>query len=619
MNKNPFRFGLATRVLTVMLLAALFLGGFLLHNEYRSSYQELLDFGLFASRIAAHECEYALYVQESDTLLESLNKILVEPSIIYAAIHDKSGKLLAQKSKLKENFKPSFTKDLKSSTDSHRPSIHKTKTGIEFTDLIVPIKSQANPNLAADLSENPPQSQLLGYLQLGLSHRTYERKLHSMFLYMGICTVFYLLLAGLLAFDLSRQVVKPVRELAEATKKVAAGDFDMPVSASGSGEVAELTLAFGTMQEHLAISRKKVEERTIALANEKERLRVILQSIGDAVIATDEQGNVQFINPAAETLLAKDSETAFGTNIENLFIVEPEGKEAAATTISGSIQIPREGVIKGEDAKYVSTTAAPLQSVEGETIGSILAIRDETERRRVLQQAQRQDRLASLGRFAAGIVHEIKNPLQSVRSAAELFGISAPNEDLRELSELVLEDVDRLSALLHDILAYARPQDVAFRTECDVHKALEGVVGLTRPVLASKNVVLETAVPSDLPEVVVVHQRLKQILINLINNAGEAMDDGGRITVQAYKSVINEADFVTIEIIDTGCGMDKETLSHIFEPFYSTRNKGTGLGLFLVESFVTEMGGEISVTSEIDQGTTFKVSLPAKVEEATHA
>ena len=612
MNKKPFRFGLATRVLTVMLLAALFLGGFLLHNEYQSSYQELLDFGLFASRIAAHECEYALYVQESDTLLESLNKILVEPTIIYAAIHDKSGKLLAQKSKLKENFRPIFS-------SKETSKIHKTKGGVEFTDLVVPIKSQANPNLAADLSENAAESRLLGYLQLGLSHQTYERKLQSMFLYMGICTVFYLFLAGLLALDLSRQVVKPVRELAEATKKVAAGDFDMPVSSSGSGEVAELTLAFGTMQEHLAISRKKVEERTIALANEKERLRVILQSIGDAVIATDEKGNVQFINPAAETLLDKDAQLACGKNLENLFIVEPEGKEAVGTIVSGDIQIPREGVIKGEKAKYVSTTTAPLQSVEGETIGSILAIRDETERRRVLQQAQRQDRLASLGRFAAGIVHEIKNPLQSVRSAAELFGISAPNEDLRELSGLVLEDVDRLSALLQDILAYARPQDGAFRTECDVHKAIEGVVGLTRPVMASKNIVVETAVPNDLPEVVVVHQRLKQILINLINNAGEAMDDGGTITVQANKSVINSADFITIEIIDSGCGMNKETLDHIFEPFYSTRNKGTGLGLFLVESFVTEMGGEISVTSEINEGTTFKVSLPAKTEEAAHA
>ena len=619
MKERPFRFGLAARLLAVMVLAALVLGGLLLHNEYRSSYEELVEVGLFASRIAAHECEYGLYVQETNTLLNSLGTILVEPSIVYAAIFDSSGRLLAQKAKTKEKMRPELDWNEFKKMKEPQLTVHETDGGRDFTDLVVAIKSQSNPELSADVNEEQGKSQILGYLQLGLSHEKYERKLHSMFLYMGICTAFYILLAGLLALDLSRQVVQPVRELAEATKKVAAGDFDMPVRIRGSGEVAELTLAFGTMQEHLSISRKKVEDRTKALANEKERLRVILQSIGDAVIATDELGKIQFLNPAAEALIGSNTSEVCGTSLEKILQVEAEKNEDPRVEIAGNIRIPHEGVLRGSENKYISTKTSPLQSVDGDTVGSILAIRDETERRRVLEQAQRQDRLASLGRFAAGIVHEIKNPLQSVRSAAELFGISAPSEDLRELSELVLEDVDRLSTLLHDILAYARPQDVAFRTACEVDKVLEGIIGMTRPVLASKNIVVDLSIPIGLPPVFVVQQRMKQILINLVNNGAEAIDESGTVTINAEETQLNGKPFVAIGITDDGCGMDEETLAHIFEPFYSTRNKGTGLGLFLVESFVTEMGGEITVTSKLGEGTTFKVCLPAHAEEESHA
>ncbi len=622
MKNKPFHFGLAARLMTVIVLAALSVAGLLLYNEYKSSYEELVSVGLFAARIASHECEYALYVQETTTLNTSLETVLVEPSIVYAAIYDGTGKLLAHKSKEGSPKRTDIAVHKLPKLNTPQSVIIKSTKGNAHTDLSIAIQSKANPSLAPDPLNDTKASTptVLGYLQLGLSHETYERKLRSMFVYMGLCTAFYILLGGLLAYDLSQQVVKPVRELAEATKKVSEGDFDRPVQVSGSGEVAELTSAFGTMQKHLADYRQKVEDRTKALASEKEKLRVILQSIGDAVIATDNEGFVQFLNPAASKLIGKDSDATCGHLISEVLKITPDKKDSQTLSLPGEINIPNEGSIDDDaEPKYVSSIAAPLLSPEGERNGSILAIRDETERRRVLEQAQKQDRLASLGRFAAGIVHEVKNPLQSVRSAAELFGISAPSEDLKELSELVLEDVDRLSSLLHDILSYARPQDRAFRTECDVAAVLEGVIGLTRPVLSGNNITMNLSVPPDLPPVFVVHQRLKQILINLVNNGAEAIGEKGSIDIKAVETAISDRAFVRVSITDTGCGMDDETVAHIFEPFYSTRNKGTGLGLFLVESFVTEMGGTISVQSEAGVGTTFDVCLPAHSPEEPHA
>ena len=255
----------------------------------------------------------------------------------------------------------------------------------------------------------------------------------------------------------------------------------------------------------------------------------------------------------------------------------------------------------------VRMTFSALRSGEGERLGLISACEDLSAIRDMESRVRQADRLATVGRMAANIAHEIRNPLASLTGAIEVLTSPLTAEDARErLSQIVARESERLNHIIKNFLEYARPAPLSIAT-FDAAAAIEEVLLLLehRASPGSLKVIREFAPSIPWP---VDAQQFRQILWNLCLNAVEAMPNGGELRVAA--AVRSER--LEVSVSDTGDGIGAADLSHVFEPFFSTKSEGTGLGLALVHRIVQDHGGEIDVRSSPGLGTTFTLTLPAR-------
>ena len=223
------------------------------------------------------------------------------------------------------------------------------------------------------------------------------------------------------------------------------------------------------------------------------------------------------------------------------------------------------------------------------------------------EQLRRADRLSALGELSAGMAHEIRNPLGSIRGTAEILKENVPREDPRyEFAEILVQEVDRLNHVLEDFLTFAKPVSPE-RTWIDINNIVKNVLDLTRQQ-ALKNKINVTFQSSDLPKIPGHAGQIKQALLNIILNALQVMNDGGDLDVATSQ----DAGYARVKITDTGPGVAPKDRDRIFNPFVTTRSEGTGLGLAITQRIIDGHGGRIDLTSELGYGTTFTVSLPFK-------
>ncbi len=236
----------------------------------------------------------------------------------------------------------------------------------------------------------------------------------------------------------------------------------------------------------------------------------------------------------------------------------------------------------------------------------------------VASRLQHADRLASLGRLAAGLAHEIKNPLAGVQGALEILRDEAPGDPNREVYEQMLDELKRVDGTIRALLRYARPSPPR-RSSTDVASLLEETVQLLRPDLARRGIGLDLETPPDLPRFPLDAEQIRQVLVNLITNAAEAIEQSpggphGRIVVRA--AVFPEDGDLVLAVEDDGPGIGEDDRRKIFQPFFTSKFAGTGLGLAVVDSLVARHGGRVELESEPGKGSTFFVILPAAGESS---
>ncbi|MEW6334710.1 MAG: ATP-binding protein, partial [Thermodesulfobacteriota bacterium] len=244
---------------------------------------------------------------------------------------------------------------------------------------------------------------------------------------------------------------------------------------------------------------------------------------------------------------------------------------------------------------------------EGAALGSVILFRDMTEVRRLQQEVARTRRLASLGSLAAGVAHEIRNPLSSLKGFATYFRERfRENPADRETAEVMISEVDRLNRVISQLLEYARPLTmtlVSASLQPLIRHALKTVEGQAQ----EKGIAIEADLPQDIEEIPMDADRMSQVLMNLALNAIAAMDAGGTLRVALAR---HEDRWIRITVSDSGAGIRTEDLSRVFDPYFTTKPSGTGLGLPIVQKIVEAHGGKISLTSEQGKGTTATVILP---------
>ena len=243
----------------------------------------------------------------------------------------------------------------------------------------------------------------------------------------------------------------------------------------------------------------------------------------------------------------------------------------------------------------------------------IIALKAE-ERLRLEEQLNEAQRLASLGKMVAAVSHEIKNPLGIVRSTAEILGnrISKVAPGNEHLANIIVEETSRLDAIVREFLDFARPREAKMATR-SLNAVIERVLRFMEPEFKQKSVVVRTLL-GDLPDIFMDSEHIYQVVFNIVFNATQAMPYGGDIMVQTR--IDHALATAVLEITDTGIGIPSEKIEQIFNPFYTDKNRGTGLGLTIAKNIVEQHQGAIVVTSRPDEGSTFSVTLPVKVEEA---
>jgi len=226
------------------------------------------------------------------------------------------------------------------------------------------------------------------------------------------------------------------------------------------------------------------------------------------------------------------------------------------------------------------------------------------------EQLRKAERLSTLGELAAGISHEIRNPLASIRGTAEILqDITTPQEKRQEFAKLMLHEVDRLTRVVENYLRLARFQRLN-REKANMKEILSRMLQIVESQMKRKNITISTEFAPDLPELDLDVSQIEQALLNLLLNSAAAMPDGGTLSLASYLRKSDGAGGVVVEVKDTGAGIAPEHLSRVFEPFFTTRQDGTGLGLSMVKRIVKAHGGSVEVSSEVGHGTCVTLFLP---------
>ena len=347
-------------------------------------------------------------------------------------------------------------------------------------------------------------------------------------------------------------------------------------------------------------------------------------------MATDMKGNIIIWNRAAEETLGYKAEEVIGKmNIDQVY---PEGMAKEVMGMMRSSEYGSSGKLRSYPMVYLrrdggtvdgNLSAAIIYDAQGKEIASVgifidLKERMDMERKlgEIREQLLQSEKLAAMGKLTSQIAHELNNPLYGIMNTLELLKTEIPSQSKRrKILDMALSETVRLTDLLRKMLSFSRPDEEA-KQPADINTILDEILLLVKKQLQENSIRISSSLSGDLGMVYASKNQLRQVFLNMISNAGDAMPDGGTLTVKTMRKDSN----IHIEISDTGTGIREENIHKIFETFFTTKSsvKGVGLGLSLCYGFIKEHGGDILVSSEWGSGTTFTIILPTYKEVTDH-
>jgi len=335
------------------------------------------------------------------------------------------------------------------------------------------------------------------------------------------------------------------------------------------------------------------KNRELAVTNDY--LSCILESMSDGVIVVDPEGTVTTFNHAARSVLGFSAEEAIGQSFRELF-----GREFTLRAGPGALELRA----KDGTSVPISERDAPIvDRTHEKRLGTVKVFQDLSEIEALREQVRRIDRLAAIGEMAATVAHEIRNPLGGIRGFAALLARDIEDGDPRKrLVEKILVGTASLDKVVNELLEYTRPVELRLKaTGCA--ELLEAALGFLH--LDKETVEVVTTLPPDL-KVLADPDKMRQVFLNILLNAVQSLEGKGIVHVSAE----HNDDYVTVAIADNGCGIPETELGKIFSPFYTTKEKGTGLGLAVAAKIVEGHGGVLEAASTVGDGTTFRITLP---------
>ncbi len=411
--------------------------------------------------------------------------------------------------------------------------------------------------------------------------------------------VIFVVGGGLIGYILAWSLTRPIRDIIRLSERVAGGDLKSKVSVTRQDEMGQLGSSFNYMVESL---NEFIETRN----------RFILESFSGGLIVTDLNGTITAVNSAAEKLLGLRNLDANGKSVREVFsrpgLTELLRLHERVVWKQETIVDQRLNLAVNGGLSPVIVGFTPMRDSSGTAFGVIVNVRDRIQMEKFYEHMRNTDRLATMGAFASGLAHEIRNPLGAIKGTAQLLMEDlAPNSPAVEYLHVITKEVNRLDTLVREVQAYGQP--VAEKVPADLNRMIGEIISLAQsdPRHQSRKITVETQL-EELPRMVASKNQLRQALLNIVMNAFDASPDHGVVKISVNYNPL-ELLPVQIKIANHGLPFSSDIQDRLFEPFFTTKSSGTGLGLAIAWQVAVNHGGKLAVECA-DGWIAFTMSLP---------
>ncbi|MFI5058397.1 MAG: sensor histidine kinase [Candidatus Acidiferrales bacterium] len=415
-----------------------------------------------------------------------------------------------------------------------------------------------------------------------------------------------LIISTVLAAGVSRAALAPLRDIAAQLDRISAGQYDAPAPQvkgfAGSGD------ELGQVSQKITQVGQQLRGVHEIFSTMRENLDTVMAGLEDGLLLFTRDARAVMVSPAAEKFLGAPAAHFIGRRVTDIFPAGHPLRDALHLEGDELSEVAAETELTtSEGTKRVGVSVQAIQE-GGERMGALVTLRDLDSLESINTQLQVSERLAAVGRITAGVAHEVKNPLNSMRLWLENLKESLPEEpDSGALHavQVLDKEIDRLDAVVKRFLDFTRPMEVRLEAT-QLAELLKEVMQVAQPQLQKANVQVAQLLPIDVPEAYVDRALLKQAVLNLVLNAAEAMPAGGQLRLVLSR----RGEMAEITVGDTGKGIPPENRQKIFQLFFTTRPGGSGIGLASTFRIVQLHNGSIDFTSEVGRGTTFRIELP---------
>ena len=570
-------------------------------------------------------------------LEQDVEKISQDQDILYAIALDRDGRVAAYSGHDETQgtvLQDAVSQRAAQTTATLVQRVPRSASAAEHYDIAVPVFIQGN-------------AEKWGTVRVGLSLRDMQAEMRQTRLQVFFLGVLGVVLGSAVAAFLAQRIAAPVRVLADGTMAVARGDLQHTIAVRTRDELAVLATNFNHMTGELLKHRTVLEQTNRQLDQKVRELAIlaaynanILTSMTSGLFTLNPAGSFETFSPTAETITGWQSTEVRGQPYQPTFAGNTQLVQVLEASLyhHAPLTVPRLEFAR-RDGRHVllALRTAMLQDKDADAVGLLVIFEDLSSIQTLERRLHRADRLAALGQMAAGIAHEIKNPLASIRTFAQL--VSRKHGDagfVEKFDRIVPHELDRINHIVEELLDLAKPARLQYAPVA-VSAIVQRVVEVYAERMLQQHILLKTAFATALPPLLADAEQLYRGFANITLNALEAMPTGGELTIACQPVPKALVDFAApslrkaladpqhapalaldlyasdIEVVfsDTGAGIPAEQLDVLFTPFHTTKPRGTGLGLALTHKIIEEHHGSIHVASTVGQGTVVTITLPA--------
>jgi PAS domain S-box-containing protein len=541
--------------------------------------------------IPSNPAQLRAYLQRSFDNSSTLNSLIesdlgFDPSILEITIADNDGVVIT-----------SSHASLRGQKVPPRPSINSLANAVflqQLRELLGPEQTYED-SLAFTVGDSFVVS-----VRVGLSSALMRDQISPGLISAAYWALGSVLFSTLLAFVVSRVSLAPIERISQQLDRISAGQFDLEPAVGRGDEL-------GAVSTKIVGIGKQLRDVREIFSTLRENLDQVMSGLEDGLLLFNFDGRAVLVSPSVENYLGQGPEELRGKRVSEIF---PSGHAMrSALTISGDEIEPAEGkeaLLEGRNGAARIGVSAQAILERGTRMGTLVTLRDLESLERIGNQLQVSERLAALGRVTAGVAHEVKNPLNSMRLWLEVLKGNMPTDpEPQQAVKMLDSEIDRLDRAVKTFLNFTRPIELKLE-ETDLRLLLDETLDAARPAVNKAGLGLRGDFPPEFPPVLVDRQLIHQAVLNLVLNACDFTPPGGQIAVDLERN----GEFAVISVADSGKGISDEDQKKIFQLFFTTRPGGTGIGLANAFRFVQLHNGRIEFDSEVGRGTTFRIELP---------